>query len=395
MSTGAVFAAVLGLTSGGGETVSPSLEGSFDQAPALVWARDLPGPLVEAAKHVELGEPVIDGDHIYLGASGKEKLFVLNRYSGTLLGAYPAVGSVQSAPVLSEEHVLFTDTAGYTFCYERDSKKLVWKHYGGAPILSSPVVDDGVVFIANVGNAVYALKVADGSLVWRHVQEVDANREARLELYGAPKPVLDGDLVLAGFHNGALVGLTKTLGERKWQRSVGEGRYTDLIGAPVVVGEDVILSGFSSPLVSVKLDSRNIRWRIDTGGSTAAIVDGERVYHGSGDGKLRSVDALTGSSIWTWEAPKESALTSPVMTEAGLFVGTADGGLYLVDEESGEQTWKLMSEHNISGFSAAIAVEGRQMVVVTNAGRVMSLVSVDNAADFTQGVGSLPHELAK
>jgi outer membrane protein assembly factor BamB len=374
MSAGAAFALTLGLSPGPAAN-APSLAGSFEHAPALVWERDLPGPLVQAAKHVELGTPVIDGDHIFLGASGKDALFVLDRYSGTRLGEYPAIGSVQSAAVVSSEHVLFTDTAGYTFCYARESAELIWKHYGGAPILSSPVVDTGVVFVANVGGAVYALKLDDGSLVWRHVQEKDVSREVRLELYGAPKPVLIGDLVLVGFHNGALVGLSKALGERKWQRVVGEGRYSDIIGAPVVLGEDVLVSGFSTPFLSLKLDSRNVRWRIETGGSAAAIVDGDRVFHGSGDGKLRSIDSVTGTPQWTWEAPSKTALTEPVMTEAGLFVGTAGGELFLIDEDSGKVSWRLMPGRQISGFSASIAVEGRQMVVVTNAGRVMSLLS--------------------
>ena len=63
------------------------------------------------------------------------------------------------------------------------------------------------------------------------------------------------------------------------------------------------------------------------------------------------------------------------MTEAGLFVGTAGGELFLIDEDSGKVSWRLMPGRQISGFSASIAVEGRQMVVVTNAGRVMSLLS--------------------
>ena len=71
MSTGAAFAAVLGL-SGAPEPVSSSLDGEMATAPALMWERDLPGPLVQAAKHVELGTPLIDGDEVLLGALAKD-----------------------------------------------------------------------------------------------------------------------------------------------------------------------------------------------------------------------------------------------------------------------------------------------------------------------------------
>ena len=396
MSAGAAFAAVLGLSSGPSPSAQPTAQtDDFAHAPAVQWVRDLPGPLVQAAKHVELRSPVISGHQIFLGASGKNALFVLGRSTGTLVGTFEAEGAVQSAPVVLEKHIVFTDTAGYTHCYDRTTKKRVWKHYGGAPILSSPVVDDHVVFVANVGNAAYALNLSDGSLVWRHVQERDASRAVRLELYGSPRPVLSGDLVLFGFHSGMLVGLSRDLGERQWQHAVGEGRYPDVIGTPILVGQDVIVSGFTTPLVSLKLDSRNLRWRIETGGATDAVVDGERIFYGSGDGKLRSIDLLTGNANWTWDAPSESALTTPVLTTAGLFVGTADGGLFLIDEDSGDESWSLMAGRKMSGFSADFAVDGQQMVVVTNAGKIMSLVSVEDGPGFSKGVAELPKSLLK
>ena len=37
-------------------------------------------------------------------------------------------------------------------------------------------------------------------------------------------------------------------------------------------------------------------------------------------------------------------MTTPVLTEAGLYVGTASGGLFLIDEETGEQEWSLFPE---------------------------------------------------
>lgn len=389
MSTGAAFAAVLGL-SGAPEPAPSSLDGDMVTAPALVWERDLPGPLVQAAKHVELGTPLIDGDEVLLGALAKDALFVLDRASGTLTHSYPAKGAVQSAPIVDGDHVIFADSAGYTFCYPRGGSEPLWQHYGGAPILSSPLLVDGVLYVSNVGNTVYALDRTTGALDWRYVHDKDVARAVRLELYGAPQPVSHGDLILAGFHDGALVALTKDRGVREWQSTVGEGKYTDIIGRPVVVGDDVIVSGFSTPLVSMKLDSRNVRWRLETGGSTDVVVDDGIGFFAAADGNLLAIDLINGSTRWTWESPQGASLTTPVLTEAGLYIGTASGGLFLIDEETGEQEWSFVPGVTISGFTAGLAIEGRQLVAVTNQGRVMSFVSVEDGPDFAREANTLP-----
>ena len=388
MTIGATFAAVIGLT-GGGEPTTQNLDGSFDAPPALVWERDLPGPLVQAAKHVELGTPVIDGDEILVGALGKDALFTLDRYTGTLLHRYPAVGSVQSPALVDGEHVIFSDSAGYTFCYRRGSSEAVWKHYGGAPILSSPLLAGAVLYVANVGSTVYALDRETGTLRWRYVHDRDVGREAQLELYGTPQPVDHGEDVLAAFHDGALVALSKDRGEREWQATVGEGKYTDIIGRPVVVGDDVIVSGFSFPLVSMKLDSKNVRWRVETGGTNEVVVDQGVGYFAGGDGLLSAIDLINGSTRWSWEAPQGASMTTPLLTPAGLVVGTAAGGLHLIDEQTGELEWSYMAGRTLSGFTAGIAVDGRQMVVVTNQGRIMSFVSISEDAGFAANAATL------
>jgi outer membrane protein assembly factor BamB len=391
MSIKAAFAGILGLTA----TATPpsaSLEGAMDGPPALVWARDLPGARVPAASHTELGAPVIVGEHILVGAAGSNALYSLNRHSGTIDHVYPTSGPVQAAPTVVGERIVITDAAGYTWCYQMGADKEDWKHYGGAPIMSSPTVVDGRVYVANVGSVVYVLGLEDGALAWRHLQERDVQRKSRMELYGAPAPVVGDDLVLAGFHDGSLVALTRATGERQWQRRVGEGRYPDVMGAPLMAGDDVIVAGFSEPLMSLNIATRNVRWRIDTGGTSAAVIDQDWIVHGGTDGTLRSIDRLTGAPRWSWESPSSGSLTQPVVTDAGILIGSSTDSLYLIDDESGEEIWHFEPGYRIAGVSANVAVDGRQVVMVTNAGRIMSLVVPEPSPEWAKDVGILPRE---
>ncbi|MEC8424525.1 MAG: PQQ-binding-like beta-propeller repeat protein, partial [Myxococcota bacterium] len=280
-----------------------------------------------------------------------------------------------------------------------------WTHSGSAPVLATPLVTNDRVFVATVTNVVYALDRSSGELVWRHAQKLDPGRSAELELYGSPTPTLVEGLLVTGFSDGTLVGLTPEEGELVWQRRVGEGQYPDIMGAARPHGGDVIVAGYTEPLVALDLMSRNVRWRVDAGGAQPAVVGGGTgeapapfsvedpnagfVFHGGADGRLRCLDASTGGAVWEWDSETQTALTSPVPTPAGLLVAASGGSVYLVDPTTGEERWRWQPGYHPSGVTVPPAVQGRQAVVVTNAGFVASFVVPSDDRGRTAGAGAV------
>ena len=188
--------------------------------------------------------------------------------------------------------------------------------------------------------------------------------------------VVEG-VVLLGFSDGSLVALDRARGDVLWDRRIGEGRYPDLVAAPVVWRTDVYASGYFEPLVAIDLGTQNVRWRLDHGAANAVAIAGEAepalVYHPGTDGKLRAVVALTGAVRWTWDSATTGALTTPLLTPAGLLVGSSEGGLWLLDGESGETLWTY-DEKLLDGVTSTPTLDGRQLLFVTNAGRLYSMV---------------------
>ena len=186
------------------------------------------------------------------------------------------------------------------------------------------------------------------------------------------------DSVLLGFSDGSLVSLDRVGGDVQWDRRVGEGRYPDLVAAPVHHGTDVFVSGYFKPLVAIDVATRNVRWRLEYGAANASlVVESEPltvIHHPGTDGKLRTVAAITGAELWEWDSGTAGALTTPVLTEAGLLVGSSDGGLYLIDPTAGELVWEYSEDRLLDGVTAAPVVEGRQVLFVTNAGRIHSML---------------------
>jgi outer membrane protein assembly factor BamB len=140
-----------------------------------------------------------------------------------------------------------------------------------------------------------------------------------------------------------------------------------------------VASGYFQPLVAIDIPTRSVRWRLDAGSAGAAVVD-ERdgkavVYHPGSDGKLRAVSLLTGAESWTWDSSVSGALTTPLMTPAGLFVGSSDRGLYLIDPDSGDEVWRFHEDFILNGVSSAPVAAGRQLFFVSNAGNLYAMIA--------------------
>jgi len=347
----------------------------LQDAPVIVWSTRLEGAPPDTATRTEPGAPVVAGNHVMVGFSGVSGLVVVDRRSGREVGRYEAGGPVVSPAVVSGDRVYFADAAGTLWCYPlgRPDAEPVWRHYTSAPVVSSPVVSDGVVYVSNVGEQVYALDAGTGELRWRFEHRLDVARTESLELFGAPRPSLHGETLYAGFSDGFLVAIDRKTGTERWNASVGEGTYPDLIAPALAVDETLLVSGFDRPLVSLDPGTRAARWRIDAGTASAMTVDGARVYVGGSDGVLRVVERTTGELLWTWDSLTSGPLAQPVVSEAGVFVAAGEGGVTLLDPGTGGETWRMDPGVTLTGVSSAPAVVGRDVYVLSNAGVLYGL----------------------
>lgn len=352
-------------------------DGAFDAPPVAQWKARLPGGRVAAGTHTERTRPVVVGDSLLVGSAGGSALYQLSRRDGSLLRTYPAQGSVESEAVVADDRVYFSDRAGSTWCYTL-AGELVWQHRGSAPVLVRPTVAGGRVYVTNVDDLAVALDASDGELQWRYRRPPDLTREAELALYAAPPAVVLEDRVMLGFSDGSVVAMDAERGDIVWERPVGEGRYPDVVAAPVAWGGDLYASGYFTPLVAIDRETQNVRWRLELGAANAVALDATLaepvLYHPGTDGVLRAVVARTGEQLWAWDSQTSGALTTPVLTDAGLVVASSDGLVYLVDAETGAEVWRYHEPRRLNGVTSAPTVAGRQLLFVSNAGWLHSMI---------------------
>lgn len=358
--------------------VAVTYPGRFDRAPVPHWRKRLPGPALSSGSHTERARPVVVGAFIFVGSAAGDSLYMLDRATGALQRTFKASGSVESEPVVQDDRVYFTDTGGRTWCYTL-AGELVWSHDSAAPILVRPTLHEGRVYVTNVDDLVVVLEQASGALVWRHKHNIDPLRKADLSLYGAPPAHIAGDIVLVGFSDGTLVGLDAKGGDVRWDVAIGEGRYPDLVAEPVTLGTTAFVSAYFEPLVALDLTDRSVAWSLPIGASAAAVLEsresGVWLLHPGTDGKLRAIDVRTSEEIWVWDSGDDGALSAVERVDAGVLVSSSTGTVTLLDIDKGEQLWRFRPSFILEGVSAPPTVAGRQLLFVTNAGNLYSMLA--------------------
>jgi polyvinyl alcohol dehydrogenase (cytochrome) len=110
--------------------------------------------------------------------------------------------------------------------------------------------------------------------------------------------------------------------------------------------------------------------------SQPTVVSG-RLFFGSGNGTVYSLDASTGCLYWTFKAPAQ--VRSPVTIAAigkgqyAAFFGDGQANMYALNAQTGELLWKTkLDDHKMAGITGASKIyNGRVYVGVRSGGEEM------------------------
>lgn len=159
-----------------------------------------------------------------------------------------------------------------------------WKFRVPNQIFSTPAVSDGVVYFHVRDDHVYALKTADGSLLWK----------------------------------------TRAPSSQSWI-SV----YQDLTKSSPAVDRERVYVGINADLVALDRATGSTVWRARTGRKvdSSPLVVGSTVYVGSDDKSFYAFEAATGTKLWSFKTGGRIS-SPPTYGEGLILVGSNDGALY-------------------------------------------------------------------
>ncbi len=128
-----------------------------------------------------------------------------------------------AGPVLTDDQVFFVTADNVVLAYTAETGGLEWKvSLGqGQGIWGTPTYGDGVLYVASLDHAVYALDASDGSQRWRS------------QLNGATvgQPTLGESLLYVGNFDGRVHALSLDTGAQAWETEAGDWIW----GSPTLV----------------------------------------------------------------------------------------------------------------------------------------------------------------
>ncbi len=346
------------------------------------WTWTLPDEGRWAVSRLELGAAAFDGDRILVGSSREAGLFVLDRASGQVRAVVATAGPVQAPPTKLEDGWLVADSFGSVLRLDADLNP-VWSEpfRAGGAVYRSPTIAGDRALVTTAADQVVAVTLADGQWSWAYTRDVPRGA-TELAILGAPAPLFTGAEVVAGFSDGAVVGLDPSSGRELWSAKVGDGKFPDVQAEILHHGDLYIAAAFGGPVVGLDARTHAVRWIASEAAATSTMVlAGGYLYTSDTQGRVRCLDADTGEAVWTFE--EENAQFGPPARAGGsILVGDVVGTLYALDRFEGTEQWRFrpMDGSRLNGVAAAPATDGRQVVFPSAGGTLWSLVAGSSSA---------------
>jgi outer membrane protein assembly factor BamB len=248
-----------------------------------------------------------------------------------ILAMLLAVAATQ-APAQETFHADSARTGVYPSAGPTKEPTVRWRFKAAGPIVTTPAIADGVVYVGSMNGHLYAIDQETGTEKW--------NFKSRMPI-ASSAAVAEGVVYFVS-SAGSLAAIDAASGQPRW---VFAAEYERKFEAKN-------LHGYPSAAQTIP-DA----WDVFT--SSPAVVNGT-VYFGSGDGGVYAVDAKSG--LLQWKFPTGDVVhASPAVANGVVYIGSWDGNLYAIDAASGQQKWVFHGGqdptiHNQVGFQSSPAV---------------------------------------
>lgn len=246
---------------------------------------------------------------------------------------------VQSLSAQTTFHGNNARTGIYESTGIRQLNGVKWKFKTDAPIIGSPAISGGVVFIGSVDTNLYAVDQKTGRQKWKF--------ETSGRIVSSPA-IADGT-VYFGSYDGNFYAVDEKTGTLKWKFAM---EYEKRFEAKHIHSNE--------PKEQTIPDA----WDFFT--SSPAVFN-NRVYFGSGDKNIYALNAKTGALEWKF-ATKDVVHASPAIADNTVFIGSWDSYLYALDAATGKEKWRFKTgedsvNFNQVGFQSSPAVAGGTVYV--------------------------------
>ena len=315
--------------------------------------------------------PAITDSYIFT-ASSNGNVTATNKSNGSTVWNVNTGSDISAGPAASENLVFIGHRNGDVSALDQTNGNQVWRVTVSSEILATPVASRGILLVKAIDGRIHALSVRDGHTLWNYQQA-----EPTLILRKSSTPLIDGNIVVAGFANGNLSKLTLDEGSLLWQQTVAapQGvfaiqRMVDIDSDPIVYNHKIYAATFQGRIASLDFTTGNTTWTHDISSYTGIAADSEKVYVSDAKSHLWAFNAANGSVIWRQTELEARNISGPVIMGNYLVVGDGEGYLHWLSRQDGH--FVARTQVQSSSILAAPVIDHNTLYVVTREGYLAS-----------------------
>jgi outer membrane protein assembly factor BamB len=340
---------------------------------------------------------------------------------GSLKWKYKTEGKIFASPIVKNGIVYIGSEDGFLYAIEEKSGNSKWKFKTGGAIHSSTSIFENTIYFGSFDGNYYAVNTEDGKLIWK-IKTGGEHWLGEIGMWGMkPETQYMEDLwdfylsspvvyengktavVLFGSSDGKIYSVDAKTGDLKWKFKTNGPIH----GTPVIDQDKIYIGGWDATLYALNIETGWEIWNFKTGTKTGfkgiqssvAVSDG-KVYFGAREPFFFALNAENGKLIWKYNAENSWILSSAVIQNNTVYVGTSDTyALLALDAKTGAEKYRFKANGYIYN-SPAIAgntiyfgdFTGNffSLDLLSN-GKKSNLISTDNRKQF--GASTLKNDL--
>lgn len=356
------------------EKLEPAELVDFDEAVDVdrKWSNWL-GDQGEPEMYIRL-MPLIDGNRIY-AASADGDVMAIDRESGddiwdvdTDENLISAVGSGDGLVFVGTEH-------GILIALDQADGKERWRVPLSSEMLAAASAADGIVVAQSIDGKVAGLSVETGEKRWQYSASIPS-----LTLRACSSPLIENGVAYVAFANGKVAALQVSNGLQLWEQQVSlpEGRnelerLIDFDGKPVLSGDDIYVASYQGHAAMIDRESGSLQW-LEKISATGQLAAGHgNLYITQPDDTVIALKMATGRRLWENNQMLRRHLTSPAVIGNYVAVADFEGYVHLLNAEDGQ----FASRYSLwcsDGVRNALFSDDNTLYVLANSGKLTALI---------------------
>jgi len=273
-------------------------------------------------------------------------------------------GPIVGSPAIANGVVFIGSTDGFIYAVEEETGKLKWKKNTPGQVNSSPAVANGTVYVLDMRGIFHAFNAENGEQKWYFMTEFERRFEAK-RLHGYPpvqqtmpdswdlylsSPAVANGKVYFGSGDGNVYALDAETGALQWKFATGDVVHA----SPAIANGMIYIGSWDANFYAIDAETGQERWRVKTTEdpvihnqqgfqSSAAVADGV-VYVGCRDGHVYAFDAMTGKRKWDYSTSKSWVNATAAVRDGTIYSGTSDGSrFFALDAKTGRLKFNFVA----------------------------------------------------